>query len=377
MKIIQADIQDFDDYLKTSQGKKETKNMLDVTSKIAKAFPKSKIKSMDIDEYVLGKNKNTFCHKLEYLKGSTSSIKGSNSFKFGIFFSDDNHKYRIKKCYPQIETKAFEIIKDEIYDLIDMADFNTLTQQQKQRFYKIKLEPMVKSKILSVYNAKDHLPINSDKDIKTFLSWFGVNPAKGTKFLDLQDLLIQQKNKDKIMANWSLVEFSRFLYHKKNTQQALAEMQLDEVNNFKSDEISKKDLKLFTDDATKAPKKIIRDETTSYVRDPRVVAKAIENANEQCELARTHKSFIKNNGSIYLEGHHLIPMRFANEIYNKCKRNIDITANVVALCSNCHNKIHYGKYRQNLVKKLYNLRNPKLQSNGINIKIDDILSMYD
>jgi len=45
-----------------------------------------------------------------------------------------------------------------------------------------------------------------------------------------------------------------------------------------------------------------------------------------------------------MEGHHLIPLTVKNSLFFKQKYNInlDCTQNLVSLCPNCHQSIHYG-----------------------------------
>ena len=55
---------------------------------------------------------------------------------------------------------------------------------------------------------------------------------------------------------------------------------------------------------------------------------------------------------------------------------LDVPANIVALCSNCHNEIHYGENARELVKALYSKRSERLKAAGIEIRIDELLEYY-
>lgn len=51
-----------------------------------------------------------------------------------------------------------------------------------------------------------------------------------------------------------------------------------------------------------------------------------------------------------MEPHHLIPLQYHEEF----EWSLDVEANVVSLCSECHNQIHYGdgkKYLKNYGNK--------------------------
>ena len=73
-----------------------------------------------------------------------------------------------------------------------------------------------------------------------------------------------------------------------------------------------------------------------------------------------------------METHHLIPLEYWRSFDN----NLDVEANIVWLCSNCHNEIHYGKYADKLIRPLYLKREHELQEAGIAIDLDDLLKMY-
>lgn len=56
--------------------------------------------------------------------------------------------------------------------------------------------------------------------------------------------------------------------------------------------------------------------------------------------------------------------------------SLDVEENIVSLCSNCHNQIHYGKDTNLLIARLYDERKAALASVGITISIEQLLSMY-
>ena len=81
------------------------------------------------------------------------------------------------------------------------------------------------------------------------------------------------------------------------------------------------------------PEKI---QTISYAftRSPDVVAEALLRARGFCERCKEKAPFLrKSNGSPYLEVHHIIPLS---------EDGTDTLENVLALCPNCHRKVHFG-----------------------------------
>ena len=71
--------------------------------------------------------------------------------------------------------------------------------------------------------------------------------------------------------------------------------------------------------------------TTSYQRDPNVVNYTLKRANGICELCEQPAPFKKKNGDPYLEVHHVVQL--AND-------GDDTINNTVALCPNCHRRMH-------------------------------------
>lgn len=107
-------------------------------------------------------------------------------------------------------------------------------------------------------------------------------------------------------------------------------------------------------------------------RDALVKKRALEKANYKCELNPNHQTFInKSNGKPYILGHHLIPLEFEYLF----PYSLDIEANIVSLCSLCHDEIHHGINYKELIDKLYNQRKENLKECWI--EIDDIQYLYD
>lgn len=72
-------------------------------------------------------------------------------------------------------------------------------------------------------------------------------------------------------------------------------------------------------------------ETTTYSRDPFVSAYAKKRANGICQLCNLPAPFKDLNGEPYLESHHIVWLS---------KGGKDTIENTVALCPNCHRKMH-------------------------------------
>jgi len=71
--------------------------------------------------------------------------------------------------------------------------------------------------------------------------------------------------------------------------------------------------------------------TNQYERNPAVSELAKRRAAGKCQLCGCDAPFRYINGEPYLETHHIIPLSDGGE---------DTIANTVALCPNCHRKMH-------------------------------------
>lgn len=93
------------------------------------------------------------------------------------------------------------------------------------------------------------------------------------------------------------------------------------------------------------PKKVVIQNTEVFERDPKVKAWIIQNAGGRCECCQ-ESAFIKEDGLSYLEVHHLRTL---------AEGGSDTIHNTVAVCANCHRKLHFASnkvdIRQNLIQR--------------------------
>ena len=78
-----------------------------------------------------------------------------------------------------------------------------------------------------------------------------------------------------------------------------------------------------------------------FVRDPYVTEYAKARANGRCQLCGAMAPFLDQNGKPYLESHHIIWLS---------KGGSDSVDNTVALCPNCHRKMHILNLPSDVVK---------------------------
>lgn len=110
-----------------------------------------------------------------------------------------------------------------------------------------------------------------------------------------------------------------------------------------------------------------------YPRSREVAINALVRADFKCECAVNHSTFkSKFNGLPYMEAHHLIPLAYQDEF----EFSLDVEANVVSLCSHCHNEFHYGQDANINLLSLLKLRKKELMDCGIIIEDSLILEFY-
>lgn len=111
-------------------------------------------------------------------------------------------------------------------------------------------------------------------------------------------------------------------------------------------------------------------------RDRKVVVDAIILSDYACEVDQYHKTFTsKATRENYVEAHHLIPLYAQGE----SEYSLDVLANIVALCPNCHRKIHHAvdEEKNQLLEFLYERRKEILEQSKIVIPIESLKRLYD
>lgn len=111
-----------------------------------------------------------------------------------------------------------------------------------------------------------------------------------------------------------------------------------------------------------------------WKRNQIIIDQALEGANYCCEHNREHQTFIaKSTNKPYMEGHHLIPLKYQDKFNN----SIDVYANIVCLCPVCHRLLHHGltKERTYVAEELFDSRNSRLIASGIDLSKNDFLKM--
>ncbi|MEJ8553527.1 HNH endonuclease [Tepidibacter sp. Z1-5] len=111
----------------------------------------------------------------------------------------------------------------------------------------------------------------------------------------------------------------------------------------------------------------------TYPRLLSISVNALRIADFKCEYDNNHNTFIrKKDGNPYTEPHHLIPLSMHSEF----EYSLDVEENIVSLCSHCHNLLHYGSEKVDLLRKLYDDRKSMLEKVGLNTTFEQLLKYY-
>ncbi|MDR3585063.1 MAG: HNH endonuclease [Desulfosporosinus sp.] len=133
------------------------------------------------------------------------------------------------------------------------------------------------------------------------------------------------KNKEKLTLYW------KYTMHDIPSKESFDEAYQKQLEEFKA--ISADELKRRMAEFNRKPEKI-EVLTHTYIRNPYVVIGVLNRSQGICESCKDKAPFIrKKDGTPYLEIHHLVPLS---------ENGDDTLENAVALCPNCHRKMHYG-----------------------------------
>lgn len=196
---------------------KSREELHQIRDSFTKYFNRDKIRTMIIDDYVVGvdlpKNGYNFCYTLERQLDGLGRIIGATAFKFGVYYgrtkSDANDEYRFTKKFGSTYLEAFSNVKKSILDLLAAGgnvDINSIIENP--------LSPMFKGKILCSYYPERYLNIFSSDHLNYFLIQLDLDTKELLRADPVykREALISFKNEDIVMKEWSVDLFSHFLY---------------------------------------------------------------------------------------------------------------------------------------------------------------------
>ncbi|HEY0428167.1 MAG TPA: hypothetical protein VGC76_10330 [Pyrinomonadaceae bacterium] len=189
----------------------ESANLLD---SFLERWSLDNVKKMSLQEYVGVNDLDTFCYWVETKTRMLGSIKGSNSFAFGIYerkqkeklhknFKDDE-KYSWLRGYGENRDSAFENVKDDLIRVIEYAEKGKFSLINE-----IRLPHLFKWKVAFLFSNERLIPIYKKDILRKIAENFGLAVTGKTKISDIQELMMQNKP-----ANLSVHEYMRHLWDK-------------------------------------------------------------------------------------------------------------------------------------------------------------------
>jgi len=301
--------------------------------KFLRIFSEEKIKDLQIENYVLDKNnpEGSFCYWVEVRLDKLGNMHGSFALKFGLYLSKETREYIFTKKFGATKEEAFNKIKQSLVDLLSAGKIGDLDKIKENL-----LSRMFKGKILFLYYSNKFINVLSDNHLDYFLREFEIPYHKELDTVDKRIKLIEFKNRDPIMKNWTIQEFSSFLYKfyrppKKPLQQNDDEQEQNEIIK-KVGRISKEQIITELEKVEPISEDEIEIRGKSYKRDNRTIAFLKILRNFKCQLCET--SILKKDGSFYVEASHITA---------KHKKGSELPTNILILCPNHHKEFDYAK----------------------------------
>ena len=197
---------------------KERQGLYKLRDKFTQKFTPEFINTMPLEMYAIGDKDEgrgeNFCYVIERDLSGLGRILGSNAFKFGVYYgkieSDEEQKYRFAKKFGDSVEEAYENVRQEILNLLKDGK-----EENLDRIVKNKISPMFKGKILSSYYPERYLNIFSNEHLKHYLVQLNIDSPPELIKADpvyKRDALIEFKNRDEVMRDWSVDLFAVFLY---------------------------------------------------------------------------------------------------------------------------------------------------------------------
>ena len=288
--------------------------------KFVSDFDRDMLGSITLEQYAMrtGDKKN-FCYRLEREQIGMGDIRNATAQKFGIWVRKSTGEYDFTKKYGQTAEEAFSVIRSELCKLVDAGkadDFNAIRKNM--------LAPIVRYKILAMYYPDKFLTIHSERHLTYFCKKAGIPYLQDDDELVLQRKLLQWKEKQSDIQDQSLLEYVAYLYEHFGVPPTVDKGLAKKKTRLKK---LKDDLKAFDGRHVKTHMTEVEVKERSTL-----VAEIVkERAAGVCQLCNKPAPFFNKKGEAYLECHHVIWIARggADEVYN-----------AVALCPNCHRKMH-------------------------------------
>ena len=173
-------------------------------------FSIKNLEKMKIDQFVIGKqNTDSFCYIIERTLDGLGRILGRPSNKFGVWYSPRKGKYSYDDRFGRNADVAFTNVKNNIIKLLQDAEDNNIKELIDNP-----IDSLFKGKILSTYFPDRFLNIFSVEHLDYYLRFLNLDSKDLIKSdaIRKREVLLEFKNSDVDMRQWSIIMFAVFLY---------------------------------------------------------------------------------------------------------------------------------------------------------------------
>ncbi len=294
--------------------------IVSLSRKFSSDYNLSVLEAMSMEDYAIGHGDHlNFCYRIEMELIRMGDIRGlAGSQKFGVWYSKKDGEYQNTEKFGNSLEEAWAVVKAEIINLVKAG-----AKEDYEAIRESMLSPLFRYKILAVYYPDQYITIFSDRHLSYFCEKLEIPLSSGDDTLTLQRKLILWKEQHSGTKEMSLIMYVKWLY--------------DTLGRpLKTEWISehKRNLKKLYKDLEEFDKKHPEAKTVEVLRRERsgkVAAYVKERANGVCQLCNKPAPFYNKTGEPFLECHHVVWI---------AKGGIDEPSNAVALCPNCHKKMH-------------------------------------
>jgi hypothetical protein len=302
----------------TKHGYKKALNDFEEQEKIRKKFvsdyPISKIQTLQLDEYAIGKGSEnkSFCYQIENGLKRYGNYHGSTADKFGVYYNR-NGNYVIKKKWSEAEdiSEGFDNVKKSIISLLSAAGDSNVQSINKNR-----LADGYKSKILTTYYPEKYICILSGDHIEHFSRVLGIT-TNNMSIIEKNISIVEFKKKHPITKEWSNFVFCEFLYswkHPKHIENTFTEEQCEDYLNATD-----------TNAGYTYSKKLVKARKINQ----KIQSRLKKEYDNHCQIC--DKKFDDKYGDSVVEAHHI-------EYFSQSENND--SKNIVLLCPSHHAIIH-------------------------------------
>lgn len=340
----------------------DVKKIIEIINKEGRQGPKD-LKSEEVYNWVKKQLNISYNDYKKILESNAIDDSKRNENRNAFFVIDKHGKYQLFKsneeeirkylCYIVRENekitsaevrKKFKLIYQE-YTIVDLMDQKNLSSKQDI------IDQTIRNILVSNYDRKNNKILFNRTETPPYKYTL---TKEGYRLAEEVDILLQNHKNEEIQTEHELdgidsIEINKGIGY--YTEEELQKM-FEENKNF--DFYTAYDVSYH--------------EKGRIPTDPKLKTTRFYQVKCCCESDKSHKTFKTSIFPNFLEGHHLVPISAQR---NFPSINLDCIQNIVALCPNCHSKIHFGtrEEKKEVFDKIVQSRKEDLEKIGFTVPI--------